>query len=190
MVKVESVQTAGLLGKIYSILTLLPRAVPWFYFCRPAMVRAPIMRFFKALRAEEGADLPIGVAGFCWGGYWTFQLCQDVEKAENGKSLVDCGFTAHPSMLKIPTDAEAVKLPVSVAVGTLDAALPKDKADVVRDVLNGKTKKGDGEHEFTFYEGAHHGFAVRGSDSDPKESQMGLEAEKQAIDWFSKWFAK
>ena len=42
-------------------------------------------------------------------------LAADEEKVD-GKSLIDCGFTAHPSLLSVPNDMEKVKKPLSVAI--------------------------------------------------------------------------
>lgn len=177
--------------KFYYFVQLLYWYLPFAWRNRQPIVREQIISFFKALRANEGADLPIGAAGFCWGGKWTIELCADEIKTNDGKRLVDCGYTAHPSMITVPDDIEKVVLPLSVAAASYDSQLPKPKADQTRDILKAKSAKSKDqgiEHEFVWYEGAHHGFAVRASEDDKEEAERGKKAEAQAIAWFSRWF--
>jgi hypothetical protein len=46
--------------------------------------------------------------------------------------LIECAFTAHPSMLNVPKDIDAVKLLLSVAVGETDMALSAAKVKIVK----------------------------------------------------------
>jgi len=88
-------------------------------------------------------------------------------------------------MLKVPDDIEAVSRPLSVTVGDKDMVLKSNLVVKMKDILE---KKGD-DHECVILPGAKHGFSVR---MDPKdEVQMGhaATAEKQAIDWFTKWLS-
>lgn len=62
------------------------------------------------------------------------------------------------------------------------------------------------QHEFVMYYGAHHGFAVRSvhflrsgtcreltvyraDENDKDEAERGKKAEKQAVDFFTRWFS-
>ena len=144
-------------------------------------------KWFHDLRANEAASLPLGAAGFCWGGKFVFLLCSDSEKAANGKSLIDCGFTAHPSNLVIPADAHAVTLPLSVAVGDVDLVFKIADVQQTKDILE---EKGKGTHEVVIIPGAKHGFAIRGDPEDEKAAEKEQQAFEQAVSWFSKWFAK
>jgi hypothetical protein len=92
------------------------------FYNRQAVTKPRIFDFFKSLRQHEAANLPVGTAGFA-GEVDITLLCHDSEKASNGKGLVDAGFTAHPSMLVLPGDIEAVQKPLSIANRTLDIAL-------------------------------------------------------------------
>lgn len=103
-------------------------------------------------------------------------------KTQDGKPLFDAGFTAHPSMLTLPADAEGVRLPYSVAHGTKDMNIGVEEAKKFK---NGLANKMD--IEFVEYEGAKHGFAVRGNPDDEVEKRQGTEAEDQAIAWFEKY---
>ncbi len=154
------------------------------YYNRLSITKPRVFDFFKALRDNEAADLPVGTAGFCWGGKLVTLLCQDSEKASNGKSLVDAGFTAHPSGLTLPNDVEAVQKPLSIANGTLDFQLTMPGVNQIQEVFG---KKEQGRYEIVVYEGAKHGFAVRGNPKVERELKQGAEAEDQAIAWFTKW---
>jgi len=99
--------------------------------------------------------------------------------------LIDCAFTAHPSMLDVPKDIEAVQRPLSVVVGDNDMALGSKLAIKMKEILD---KKGDG-HECVILPGAKHGFAVRSYPDDEVQIGFGAVAEKQAINWFTKWLA-
>lgn len=178
------------------------------YRDKATTVRPRVLSFFRAL-ATSHPDLPVGAAGYCWGGQWTVELCQgrhlttpptnttttedQGRSGGHGKPLIVCGFTAHPSRLKIPNDFEAVELPLSVAASGVDAQIPIEKAKVIENVLaakTAKTKDAGVEHEFVLYEGVHHGFAIRADETDKHEAESGQRAEEQAIQWFQKWFAR
>ena len=187
------------------ILHAISEFVPFLFFNRLSVSKPRVFKFFQDLRANEATSLPVGVAGFCvspspilvwraaglisfqWGGKFTFLLCSDFEKVGNGKSLVDCGFAAHPSNLVIPADAEAVKLPLSVAVGDADIALPLKQVELTKTILE---EKEEDRHEMVIIPGAKHGFAIRADPADEKAVEQGQQAEDQAVRWFTKWFAK
>lgn len=128
-----------------------------------------------------------------------FALCKDEEeerverfggKVGNGererKALIDCGFTAHPSMVNVPSDPEKVEIPISVAVGNEDMAMKPELIRKMEEILMGK--KGV-ENEVVIMKGAKHGFAVRQDKGDEYQVECADKAEKQAIEWFWKWFA-
>lgn len=181
------------------------------YYARPAVASPKVNNFFKALRKDEAKDLPVGAAGFCWGGHFVTHLCWDQAKTDDGKRLIDCGFVAHPSFLKFPGDIEMVALPYSCAASEHDNQMSPENAKQTREILSAKTAKTKDqgiEHEFVLYEGAHHGFAVsfgeasshslsvgltrsqvRADEGDKEEAEAGKKAEDQAVKWFERWFA-
>lgn len=167
-------------------MQMLSAFVPFTFFTRLAVTQPRVFKFFHHLRNHE-ASLPIGAAGFCWGGKFVFLLCGTSEKAANGKSLIDCGFTAHPSNLVNPADADAVILPLSVAVGDADILMPLKEAEQVKGILEAKK---EGTHEMMILPGATHGFAVRARPDDEKAVQQGKQATEQGVSWFTKWFDK
>ena len=153
------------------------------YFNNPSVVTPRIFGFFKDLREAEAKDLTLGAAGFCWGGKYVTLLSHDKEKASSGKSLIDAGFTAHPSLLAIPGDIDPIELPISIVVGDKDIALEHTQAKKIQQMLK---EKDDQKHEFVILEGAKHGFAVRGNPHNKKELEQAKVAEYQAVNWFLK----
>lgn len=182
--------------KPFYLLRAAAWMIPWFYFCRPAVSTPIIFEFFRALRTTpETANMKIGAAGFCWGGKFTVQLCQDIpssrvhrEGSEAGElqSLVDAGFTAHPSFLSYPSDIDAVTKPLCIMVGDKDNQTSLAQAEQAKEILE---KKKAGDHEVIIMPGAKHGFGVRGLLKDEVQFKHGLKAEDQALLWFEKWFS-
>jgi dienelactone hydrolase len=187
--------------KPFYIAQALGIAILWLFKNRTSVCKPRIFNFFKALRTSPPPfptnKLKIGAAGFCWGGRYTLLLAHDtpssrVQRNESQTSsaalepLIDCGFTAHPSMVSMPKDIEAVNLPLSVAVGNEDTAMKSPLILQMKEILE-VNKKGD--HEVVLMPGAKHGFATRVDPKDELQMEYAEEAEVQAIEWFSRWFA-
>ncbi|OQE09289.1 hypothetical protein PENFLA_c114G08783 [Penicillium flavigenum] len=115
----ELLKTSGLttwLMKPYHLASMLTKMLPFMYY-NTLGTSWPIVRdFFKSVRENEGADLPIYGAGFCWGGKHIVNLAAGADMASNGKPLLNAGFTGHPSLLEIPSEIEKIKIPVSFAL--------------------------------------------------------------------------
>ena len=145
--------------------------------------------FLKALREDKGATLPVGIAGFCWGGLHGVKLSQDNAdtKLADGRPLADAFFVAHPSSVSVPQDIADVKRNLSIAVGDDDGVMPLKQTQAAQKILEGK---GDVESEVVIYPGAKHGFSIRASrwQPDSKETKQAEEAENQAIAWFRRQF--
>jgi dienelactone hydrolase len=197
--------------KPFYIAKALYMAIPWIFRNRQAVVKPRIFNFFTALRKDSPSG-KLGVAGFCWGGYYSFLLARDDpstrvrtvdDRGEGGEvGLVDVVFVAHPSMLKFPKDIEAVseKVPMRVVVGSEDHAVKPEKVAVMKEVLEGKGKKhrgiegegeagGEGVKEVIVLEGAKHGFAIRLNPKDEVQNEAAEKAEDLAVQWFGRWFA-
>ena len=149
----------------------------------------------RTLRAAE-PRLPIGAAGFCWGGRHVFYLARpetlppDTTSATStsgtARPLVDALFTGHPSSVELPAEAQGIKVPLAVAVGTDDQVFTPPQ----QTVLQRELKDAEVECEIRIYEGAGHGFCVRADPADKDIEKHCAEAETQAVEWFQKWFAK
>lgn len=195
MVSIKGLFATGFWYQLYKvghIAYLMRHFLPFTYYCRIAVTQPRVFDFFKALKMEEAATLPVGTAGFCWGGHFVTKLCWDEVKADNGKRLVECGFVAHPSYMKFPDYIDKIVLPYSCAAAEKDHHMTAAIAKQTKEQLAAKTAKMKDhgiEHELVMYEGVEHGFAVRADEDEKHEAEQGKKAEKQAVDWFSRWFA-
>ena len=182
------------LAKVGHAVYLAWHFLPFMFWCRPAVTGPRVYGFVKALKQNEAKDLPVGTAGFCFGGHFVTRFCWDKEqnKLDDGTRATVCGFVAHPSFLTYPTDIENITLPYSCAAAEHDPQMSAEQAKQTEETLKGKTakQKDQGvEHEFVMYQGAHHGFAVRADEDDKEEAERGKQAEAQAVKWFTRWFA-
>jgi len=141
-----------------------------------------VENFFSELRKAEGANLPVGAAGFCWGGKHTFLLARKA----GDQALIDAGFVGHPSFVDFPGDIEKLKLPLSIAVGDKDNQIPPKMAAEIKTMFEKESERG--AREIRVYDNCGHGFCVR-ADATLKDSepvQQAAEAEDQCIEWFNK----
>ena len=134
---------------------------PFLFFNRASISEPRVFGFLKALKQNEAKQLPIGTAGFCWGGPFVTKLCwnQNDNKLEDGTRVTDCGYVAHPSMLKYPDNINPIVLPYSVAAPEHDQMMTPEQAKQTEEILKDKTSKSKDqgiEHEFVMYHGAHH----------------------------------
>ncbi|KAJ5963672.1 Dienelactone hydrolase [Penicillium vulpinum] len=184
----ELLKTRGLITwllKPYYLVSTLARFLPFAYY-NTFEASWPVVRdFFKFVRENEGAELPIYGAGFCWGGKHIVNLGAGVDIASNGKPLLNAGFTGHPSKLEIPSEIEKIKIPVSFALGDKDGVLKLPQIEQIKQVF--ASESGAGKGEVVVYEGAGHGFCVRADLVLDDTSKQADEAENQALAWFEKY---
>ena len=165
--------------KPFYLLQVIIAAVPFFMKNKDAVIKPRVWNFFTAIRNDpETSNLKIGAAGFCWGGKYTILLSHE-------QGMIDVGFTAHPSKMKFPEEWDAVRKPLSVAIGDVDLGI---KIEMVKDIKVLLERKEDVPCELTIYPGAKHGFAIRADPKDEGQTKSGCQAEDQAFRWFTKWF--
>ena len=166
---------------------MLTDLLPHLWRNRMSVCWPRMTAWFTALRAQT--SLPIGAAGFCWGGLHAIMLAQDRPdvKTSSGKPFVDACFAAHPSNVSMPGDFQKVMRPLSVAIGDEDAIMPLKQTEQAKGILESLSH---GIGELKIYPGARHGFSVRASRSEPdaKETIQAEEAEEQAVKWFQMHF--
>ena len=155
-------------SKAISLARTIIAGVPWRIQTRPSITYPRLFDFMTSLR--QSANLPIGAAGFCWGGKPLTLLC-DGRTAPNGRTLVDAGYTAHPSYLKVPEDITPLKVPYSVCIGNVDMTMNIDEVKKMEDTLKG-VQSIEGRWEVVVVEGAKHGFAVRGDPTKEDEAKQ------------------
>ncbi|KIW25403.1 uncharacterized protein PV07_08580 [Cladophialophora immunda] len=191
----SSLSVANFLPKAYTVLTLLPHAVPFMLWGHPKNPYPTILKFARDVRAELPAGGKLGVAGFCWGAWPATKLCTEPAVEGGQARLIDAQFNGHPSyIIKEPhmvVDAvKAFQTPYASAVAEKDFQFNADVAAKteaqLREALGGS--KGDGEggyvYEFRVYKGATHGFCVKAREEDMQHYH---DAAKQAADWFNKY---
>ena len=179
---------AGTLKKPLLLFRVLSTFLPFIYRNRASTVMPKVHDFFTALRSAEA--LPIGVAGYCWGGKAAILLTHPSPASCNqlgARPLVDAAFTAHPSGLSIPNDIHPVRVPLAIAIGDKDMALSMKGVGTIQSVLEPKANKGECHQEVRIYPGAKHAFATRGNPHEEKEGEMADQAEEQALRWFTKY---
>lgn len=175
------------LSKMYNIPFIIYSAIPFFYFNRISRSYPIVKDFFIALRTST--PLPVGAAGFCWGGKHAVLLAGDptqiISPDGSGKPLIDAAFTGHPSLLDLSTDIEAMVRPVSFAVGDGDPQISVVQANQIRGIV--EAKPADQRGEVVIYEGCGHGFCVRADVSFAEVSKQAAKAEDQCLRWFDRW---
>ncbi|KAJ5542461.1 Dienelactone hydrolase [Penicillium sp. DV-2018c] len=184
----EVLNTSGIitwLTKPYYIASLLKHVIPFKYYNTFEATWPIVENFFKSVRENEGAELPIYGAGFCWGGKHIVNLAAGVGTASNGKPLLNAGFTGHPSFLQIPAEIEKISIPVSFALGDKDMVVKPPQIEQIKRVF--ASDAGAGKGEVVVYEGAGHGFCVRADFVLDDASKQADEAEDQALAWFEKY---
>jgi dienelactone hydrolase len=144
-----------------------------------------LKEFLTALRKDESTStLPVGAAGFCWGGKLAIMAAGDEEKVVDGKRLIDAGFVGHPSRLELPAEIEKMTVPMSFALGELDKGLDAKQTAQIKSIV--EAKPDDQKGEVVTYEGVGHGFCIRADVAILDVAKQATAAEDQCIQWFNK----
>ncbi|KAL7266403.1 hypothetical protein RUND412_011052 [Rhizina undulata] len=172
-------------------LVAYPRMGVWLARHREAVTWPIVNGFFEALFRESNSRKHF-VAGFCWGGMYAIRLSQrnkwvlsDGSFKEGG--LVHAVYTAHPSLLTIPKDIEAISVPVSFALAGHDERLPVESINQIKATLDKKEGKKKLASEVVAYKDSKHGFATRGNMEIEDAKEAMAKAESQAANWFLKF---
>ncbi|KAI1157671.1 dienelactone hydrolase family protein [Nemania serpens] len=173
----------SLLSRPYHVLSLIFTAIPAIISNRPGKTFPIVKSFMESLRQNEAANLPVGVTGYCWGGKHVVLLAEGF--TIDDKPLIDAGFTAHPSLLKLFEDIEKMTVPVSFALGEKDNMISGEQAQQLEKILIDKPDGQKGESRV--YPGYGHGFACR-VDVTNDTPDGAVQAEDQALVWFEKHF--
>ncbi|KAF2712029.1 hypothetical protein K504DRAFT_464129 [Pleomassaria siparia CBS 279.74] len=197
MAPVSLFDVRGQVSRVFNVFRAMTYFVPFFYRAFPSSKASftNSVDYARKVKAELPDGAKLGVAGFCWGGYQSINMCSlPAVEGGNGR-LVDAQFCAHPSGLRVPDDiVNAVtkfKSAVAIAHAKDDFGLPTKNVEEAEAVLRQKAGSGDGENGFHYeikvYEGVGHGFAVRAKPESPEEADGADEAKAQAIAWFKEW---
>ncbi|GAA5982510.1 hypothetical protein JCM10908_006678 [Rhodotorula pacifica] len=111
--------------------------------------------------------------GYCFGGRYVTDLVVD--------SVASVGVVAHPSLLEVPKDIEALNKSNAHFLW-LDAGddymFNKEKQGQAKEILKGNEK-----HKFVDYEGVGHGFAIRGDPSNDHVRKAADDAFEQSVNF-------
>jgi len=116
-----------------------------------------------------------GATGFCYGARLVFDLSFD--------NTISASVVSHPSLLKredLDTYVNGSKAPLLVNSCETDAQFPKEFATAT-DEKFATFKHG---YKRTYWEGCHHGFAVRGDLKNPVVLAAKEGAFKASVEWF------
>ncbi|KAF2873689.1 dienelactone hydrolase [Massariosphaeria phaeospora] len=126
------------------------------------------------MHSELGVER-VGAVGYCFGGKYVPRFMA------HGKGI-DVGFIAHPSRLEV-AEIQAIRGPISIAAGELDASFNATARRNAEDILSRK----NATYQTSLYSGAPHGFAVRVNASIPREKFAKEASFVQAVTWFDAW---
>lgn len=188
---------SGQIKRILSLFSALSQFAPFMYRARPTIPATfnVCLDYVRRAKADLPAGGKLGLAGFCWGGYLSINLCAQSAKEGGDERLVDAAFAAHPSFLSAPDNiVDAVlkfKSPLSIAHAENDITLKTPAVEAAEAALRQKAGVGEGENGYNYqiktYKGASHGFAVRAKSGDEAAARAADEAKEQAIEWFKKF---
>lgn len=174
---------------LFSKLTGIPGLAFGFgsfiFHNRPVKSYPVVKAFFSALREAE-PDLPIGAAGFCWGGKHVALMSTGEDRAGNDKPLLDAGFTGHPSLLDMPVDIEKIRLPVSFALAVNDHNLKPDEQNTIKRIVEAQPEEQRGE--VVIHQDCGHGFCIRADITNDECAKQAADAEDQCLRWFQAKF--
>ncbi|KAL9594339.1 MAG: hypothetical protein Q9219_007089 [cf. Caloplaca sp. 3 TL-2023] len=157
---------------------------PWLVRHREAVSRPLIDGFVNTVRMTPGTH-SVGAVGFCWGGRYAI-LQAHGKRGDSVGGGVDAAFAAHPSLVAVPGDFEAVSQPLSLALGTKDSLVDEGTRGKIVDAMGTKTEV---EHEVRLYEEQVHGFALRSDWSGEKDKEAMDEATRQGVEWMRKYLS-
>jgi dienelactone hydrolase len=163
---------------------MLYALIPWYVTNRIGASYPRVKAFFSALRQNE-PDLPLGAAGFCWGGKHVVFLAADCTEADR-KPLLDAGFTGHPSLLDMPGDIEKIRVPVAFAIGDKDLHIPKEQVETIQSIVESAPEQYRGE--VRVYPDCGHGFCIRADTRFEEVARQAAAAEDHCIAWFDRQF--
>ena len=148
-----------------------------------------MIAFLTDLRANTDNSIPIGVAGYCWGGKHAITLAHGTTTLPDSTvQLSTAPLWRIQAGLDFPSDIEKISLPFSLAIGDKDIVMGPKMVEESREILEKKT--GRVHSEVVVYAGAKHGFAVRGDPESESEVEQEGQAQDQAVRWFRRWLAE
>ncbi|KAL1682888.1 Alpha/Beta hydrolase protein [Schizophyllum commune] len=127
---------------------------------------------------EQGVTT-FGAVGYCFGARYVFDLAFD--------GVIKSAAVAHPSLLQVPADIERyakTNVPLLIESCEVDSMFPPELQAKTDEILgDGKFAPG---YKRDYWAGCHHGFAVRGDQSNPAIKAGKEGAFKNMVEWTAK----
>uniref|UniRef100_A0A383VKQ0 Dienelactone hydrolase domain-containing protein n=1 Tax=Tetradesmus obliquus TaxID=3088 RepID=A0A383VKQ0_TETOB len=177
----EALPSMSLLGKLNGYAQLAGQIVGMGSWLKRHPVEYAIDVVTAAaaeLRDKHGAR-KVGLQGYCYGGKVGVKMAAKPE-------LVNAVCSAHPGLIKIPEDIQAVQVPLQFICAASDAQFPEKTRTAAQQLLQ---QQSPGLGRFILYPGTQHGFAVRGSKADPAVDAARQDALQQGIGFFKQHLA-
>ncbi|KAL1746900.1 dienelactone hydrolase [Schizophyllum fasciatum] len=149
----------------------------WFVNHGQDKTRPSLDKVIAGLK-EQGVTT-FGAVGYCFGGRYVFDLAFD--------GVIKAAAVAHPSLLQVPADLERyaqTNVPLLIESCEVDNMFPpaaQEQADAI--LGGGKFAPG---YQRNYWAGCHHGFAVRGDQSNPSVKAGKEGAFKNVVEWMAK----
>ncbi|KAJ3005141.1 UNVERIFIED_CONTAM: hypothetical protein HDU68_004734 [Siphonaria sp. JEL0065] len=176
-------QKASFFSKMYAFGRIL-WYMPGFIWRNPFKKGVTILEEVIGELKEKRRVGKVAVQGYCWGGTLSVYLAQK-------PNSVDAVCAAHPGSLTFPSDIEKIQKPIYFVLPSKDHSIKPPQRKIIEDVLTKKDKTLEGGllHQVEWFEGAEHGFAVRGNESDPVIAAMRQTAFNNAVSFFGDVFS-
>jgi dienelactone hydrolase len=195
MAPVNTFDIIGQLKRIYYGIRTVVLFIPFMLRAGPPKGYSDVLNYARSIKADLPPGGKLGVAGYCWGGYGSTNLCAQPSVEGGTERLIDAHFCAHPSALKGPEQVVAAittfKTPYSLAHAGNDFNWTTAKMDIAEAELKQKVGSGDGEngahYEFVTYKDCAHGFAARARPGNKADMEGADAAKEQAINWYKRW---
>lgn len=147
----------------------------WFSRHGQDVTRAPLDKVIAALKEQGIAKF--AATGHCLGGRYVADLTFD--------GVVGAGLYHHPSLLEV-ADVDRLagcEVPSLWNCCEHDQMFPQEKQDALKKAFEGKSG-----FEYHYFEGASHGFSVRGDMSKPEARAAKEGAFDNSVKFLNKYF--
>ncbi|KAF6260845.1 Alpha/Beta hydrolase protein [Scenedesmus sp. NREL 46B-D3] len=172
----EALPSMSLLGKLGGCMQLAGQILgmgSWFKRHPVQHAISVVTAAAAELRQQHGMH-KVGLQGYCYGGKVGVMMAAKPQ-------CVDAVCSAHPGLIKIPEDIQAVQVPLQFICAASDAQFPEKTRTAAQQLLQ---EKSPGLGRFILYPGTKHGFAVRGSKADPAVNAAREDALRQGLSFF------
>ena len=136
---------------------------------------------FDAARELRKNHKRVGAIGYCFGGWAVFHLGAKEHHPE-GKPLVDCISTPHPSWLT-KEEIQAVGVPVQIQSPEHDPVYTEELKEFSNKVIPTLGVP----YEYVYFPGVPHGFAVKADLKEAKAKAAMRRSMDSAVYWFKLW---